>query len=142
MKKVILLLVCLFSMTNLVMADDDRPVEFNRLPAKAQTFIKSHFRHAAVVKVEREDDGFEVRMRNGIEIEFGRNGRWKEITSKREGVPASVIPARIQRQVVKRYGTHVKVVEISREDGEIEVKLSNGKELEFDRESRRVEEDD
>lgn len=142
MKKIILLLACLFSMTSLAIADDDRSISIDRLPAKAQTFIRTHFRHAPVVKVEREDDGFEVRMRNGIEVEFGRNGRWKEIVSKREGIPASVIPARIQRQVVKRYGTSVRIVEISREDGEIEVKLSNGKELEFDRGSRKVEEDD
>ena len=145
MKKILLLLVCLFSFSAMSFADNDRPVPFNRLPQKAQVFIKNHFHFADVQKVYMDEDGdeYEVRMNGGIKIEFGKNGRWKEIESNRRGIPAGVVPERILNKVRKQYGPKVRVTEISRDGDEIEVKLSNGKELEFDRSNRkRVEHDD
>lgn len=47
MKKIVFLLVCLFSMT-IVKADNDKPIEMNQLPAKAQTFITTYFRFFSV----------------------------------------------------------------------------------------------
>ena len=43
MKKVLLLLVCLFTLQTVVWADDDKPIQVNQLPQTAQTFIKTHF---------------------------------------------------------------------------------------------------
>ena len=39
MKKVLLLLVCLFTLQTVVWADDDKPIQVNQLPQTAQTFI-------------------------------------------------------------------------------------------------------
>ena len=36
MKKLVLLLVCMFTMHTMVMADNDKPIQINQLPAKAQ----------------------------------------------------------------------------------------------------------
>ena len=144
MKKILLLLVCLFSFAVGSFAGDNRPISFNQLPAKAQTFVQHNFQRANILKVFMDEDGdeFEVTLKGGVKIEFGKSGRWKEIESKRNGVPSRVIPERIKNQIRKQYGSRVKVVEISREHDEIEVKLSNGKELKFDRSSRKVEDDD
>ena len=35
MKKLVLLLVCMFTMHTMVMADNDKPIQVNQLPAKA-----------------------------------------------------------------------------------------------------------
>lgn len=43
MKKVLLLLVCLFTLQTVVWADDDKPIQVNQLPQTAQTFIKNSF---------------------------------------------------------------------------------------------------
>ena len=135
MKKILLLLVCLFSFSAMSLADD-RPVSFNKLPQKAQVFIKKHFHFANVQKVLMDDDEYEVLLNGGIKIEFGKGGRWKEIETKRRGIPAGVIPERILNKVRKQYGPKVRIMEISRDGEEMEVKLSNGKELEFDRNRR------
>ena len=37
MKKVLLLLVCLFTLQTVVWADDDKPIQVNQLPQTAQT---------------------------------------------------------------------------------------------------------
>ena len=39
MKKILALLVCLLTISTGVCADDDRPVRFDQLPAKAQAYV-------------------------------------------------------------------------------------------------------
>ena len=49
MKKLVMMLVCMFAVHTMVMADNDKPIEVSQLPAKAQTFIKTYFKdHKAV----------------------------------------------------------------------------------------------
>lgn len=144
MKKILLFFVCLFAFSTMSFADEDKPISFNQLPQKAQVFIKNHFRFADVQKVYMDEDGddYEVRMNGGVKIEFGKGGRWKEIETNRRGLPSGVVPERIMNKIRKQYGPKVRVMEISRDDDEIEVKLSNGKELNFDRNRKTMEEDD
>ena len=42
MKKFIMMLVCMFAVHTMVMADNDKPIQVNQLPTKAQTFIKTY----------------------------------------------------------------------------------------------------
>lgn len=144
MKKLLVLLVCLFSFSFASFADDDQPISYNQLPEKAQVFIRKHFQVADVTKVFMDEDGdeYEVRLRGGIKIEFGKAGRWKEVDCKRRAVPQSIVPARVSEYVIEHFGPEVKIIEISRDREEIEVKLSNGKELEFDKNNKRVKIDD
>ena len=44
MKKLVMMLVCMFAVHTMVMADNDKPIEVSQLPAKAQTFIKTYFK--------------------------------------------------------------------------------------------------
>lgn len=136
-------MVCLFSFSAVSFADDDGPIPFSRLPQKAQGFIENHFAYAQIQKVVMDENGdeYEVRMTGNIKIEFGKAGRWKEIEAKHRGVPAGIVPRHIMHKVRKQYGTKVRIMEISRDEDEIEVKLSNGKELEFDR-NRKNRDDD
>lgn len=41
MKKVLLLLVCLFTLQTVVWADDDKPIQVNQLPQTAQIYQNS-----------------------------------------------------------------------------------------------------
>ena len=144
MKKLVLLIVCLFSFSAICLADNDKPISYAQLPVKAQTFIKKHFHAAEVQKafVDEDGDEFEVQLKGGLKIEFGKNGHWKEVESKRRAVPKSIIPQRLLHEIHAKYGAQVKVLEISRDEEEIEVKLSNGEELKMDRQTKKVEIDD
>lgn len=58
-EKVLLLLVCLFTLQTVVWADDDKPIQVNQLPQTAQTFIKTHFPNNKVAMAKMETDWFD-----------------------------------------------------------------------------------
>ena len=141
MKKLLLLFVCLFAFSTFSFADD-KPISFGQLPERAKVFIKKHFPVTDVQKVFVDDEEYEVRLKTGVKIEFGKHGRWKEIESKKRPLPKSLVPAPILKDIRHKYGSSVQVLEISRDEDEVEVKLTNGKELKMDRKTKDVELDD
>lgn len=56
MKKLVLLLVCMFTMHTMVMADNDKPIQVNQLPAKAQTFLNTYFKDHKVALANRKQN--------------------------------------------------------------------------------------
>ena len=130
MKKILALLVCLLTISTGVCADDDRPVRFDQLPAKAQAYVKKYFpqEKVALAKMEKDffDKKYEVIFANSSKVEF-----FKEVDCKYSTVPEAVIPEAILRYVKATYPDH-KVVKIEKEDRGYEAKLANGMKLEFD----------
>ena len=91
MKKFIMMLVCMFAVHTMVMADNDRPIQVNQLPAKAQTFIKTYFKNHKVALAKMESGVFyksyDVVFTNGEKVEFDKAGEWKHCD------PAGVVGA-------------------------------------------------
>ena len=135
MKKILALVVCLLTISTGVCADDDRPVRFDQLPAKAQAYVKKYFpqEKVALAKMEKDffDKKYEVIFANSSKVEFFKDGTWKEVDCKYSTVPEAVIPEAILRYVKATYPDH-KVVKIEKEDRGYEAKLANGMKLEFD----------
>ena len=135
MKKILALLVCLLTISTGVRADDDRPVRFDQLPAKAQAYVQKYFPQVKVVLAKMEKDFFvkkyDVIFANSSKVEFFKDGTWKEVDCKYSTVPEAVIPEAILRYVKATYPDH-KVVKIEKEDRGYEAKLANGMKLEFD----------
>ena len=44
MKKLVFLLVCVFTVSTVAMADNEKPIQVGQLPTKAQTFITTYFK--------------------------------------------------------------------------------------------------
>ena len=134
MKKWMFLLVSLFTM-QVAMADNDKPITFEQLPAPAQTFIKQNFPNAKVafVKMEKEflDASYDVMFVNGDKVEFDKKGNWKDINCRRMTVPQAAVPSKIQEFVKSNY-PDAKVIKIEKDRYEYEVRLSNFWELTFD----------
>ena len=126
MKKLVFLLVCLFTLQTVARADDDKPIQVTQMPQPAQQFIKQHFADSKVALAKMESDFFyksyEVIFTNGNKVEFGKNGNWEEVNCKYTSVPTAIIPTTIQKYVLK----------IERDKKEYEVQLSNRVELKFD----------
>lgn len=135
MKKLILLLVCLFTIQSVVRADDDKPVKIDQLPQAAQQFIKTHFADSKVAMAKMESDWFDknydVIFTNGNKVEFDKRGNWKEVNCKYSSVPVDVIPSAIQKYVAENY-PDAQVIKIERDKKDYEIKLSNKWELKFD----------
>ena len=78
MKKFIMMLVCMFAVHTMVMADNDKPIQVNQLPAKAQTFIKTYFKSHKVALAKMESGVFyksyDVVFTNGEKVEFDKAG--------------------------------------------------------------------
>ena len=86
MKKVLLLLVCLFTLQTVVWADDDKPIQVNQLPQTAQTFIKTHFpdNKVAMAKMETDwfDKSYDVIFTNGDKLRSEERRVGKECRSR------------------------------------------------------------
>ena len=80
MKKLVMMLVCMFAVHTMVMADNDKPIEVSQLPAKAQTFIKTYFKNHKVALAKMESGVFyksyDVVFTNGEKVEFDNGKRY------------------------------------------------------------------
>lgn len=145
MKKILLLLVCLFSLQTVVRADDDRPIAVTQLPASAQQFIKKHFAGNQVAFAKMEKDWFsksyDVTFTNGSKLEFDEKGEWTEVDCKYTSVPAAIVPKAIADYVAQNY-KDVRILKIDRDTRDYEVKLSNRLELKFDLQFNLIDIDD
>ena len=83
MKKLVFLLVCLFTLQTVARADDDKPIQVTQMPQLAQQFIKQHFSDSKVALAKMESDflykSYEVIFTNGNKVEFDKKGNWEEV---------------------------------------------------------------
>lgn len=111
-------------------------IPFNQLPAKAKTFIHQHFKGVKVMNVIQDKDvfskDFDVNFENGTKIEFDRTGNWKEIKTLSGSVPSNLVPAKIKQYISNNY-KGANIVEINKDAYKIDVELSNGVDLDFDK---------
>lgn len=133
MKKIGLILVTLVLALTTACADD-RIVSPESLPQKAKELIAVHFPGKTVQYVEKEFNEYEVQLSDRTEITFKGNGEWESIKSY-EGVPVAVLPSSLTSYVKTNF-TDAKIVEVERDLNRIEVKLSTGMEVFFDKDGK------
>lgn len=108
---------------------------FQTMPANVKNFLAKYYPKATVAKYEAKNTvvgkKYEVKLNNGAEIDFDKNGNWEEISDKM-GVPMSLIPVKIKAYLDKKY-KGVKVESIDKEKNKIKVELLNDIDLEFDK---------
>lgn len=124
----------------------DKVIPFEKLPVKAQTFVKKHFSKKDVATVTMDTEylikkEYKVILKNGSKIEFGSGGEWEKVKMKGTAVPAQLIPQKISGYIHRSFpNTFVK--EIKKERNGFEVEISNGLELEFSKEGTFIRVDD
>lgn len=129
-----------------VSARDTYARDASVLPTGARVTLDKNFKaKVSVVKIEKtlgRVDDYEVVLTDGTEVEFDRNGNWKNVeTSSSKSVPASIIPVGI-REHCKKYHSSARIVGIERNRGGYEVELSTGIEIKFNKEGKFVRYDD
>ena len=124
-----------------LMADNDQVITFDRLPATAQAMLKQNFADKAPLVITADWDDYKVMYTNGDKVEFDKKGNWRDIECKTSQVPAALIPAQIVANVNTTF-PGAAVTEIDRDRRGYSVKLSNGLELEYNRNFQIVELDD
>ena len=115
------------------------------LPAAAQTILKNEFKsEISNIEIDKKDGvikEYEVKLANGMKIEFDTLGVWKEIKAPKDGeVPRTLVPDTIMNYVNQTY-PEIKVRKIQKESYGYEVDLSNKTELQFDHNGGFIKED-
>lgn len=108
------------------------------LPHVAKKFIEEHFPNATIQHVENKQspvsDGtvFDVDLSDKTEIDFDKDGEWREISTKDNVVvPLAVLPASVQEYINANYaGQNIKSVD--KEIDVMAVELANDTDLVFD----------
>lgn len=136
MKKMMLILACVFSFAACIKADNYQPVTRTQLPQKAQTFLSTHFADAKTSLLRRELDvmelNYDVIFTDGSKVEFDHRGYWTEVDCVNHPLPEGIVPAGITNYINAHY-PGAKVVKIERDHREYEVKLNNRVELTFNK---------
>ena len=146
MKKILLILVALFSVGALAaVADNDKLINKSQLPIAAQQFIDANFAGVDLMYAKEECNilfnSYEVRLANGIKLEFSNKGNWEEVDCQQNEVPAAIVPQPIKEYVDKNYPAE-KILKIEKNRNDYEIKLSNRLELKFDKDFNLYDIDD
>lgn len=108
----------------------------NDLPSSVQDFITQQYPNTSILKYEVKQapivgNRYEIKMNNGAELKFDKDGNWVEIKDK-QGLNPNLLPA----SIVSYLNTHYKGVDvesIDKESDKIKVELVNDIDLEFDK---------
>ena len=122
-------------MASAALMSDDKPTTVDKMPQKAQTFIKSYFGKSKVAYAKRDtelfDGSYTVVFTDGSKVEFTSKGEWKDIECATGSVPQALIPTQI-KAYVKANHPAAHITELERDRRGWDVKLSTRISLEFD----------
>ena len=142
MKKSIFMMIAFMLTTSMsMMADDDRVITFEQLPATAKAQLKQYFANKVVLVATADFDDYKVIYQSGEKVEFDKRGNWKDLECMTSGVPLGFIPKQIKAHVNATF-PNAAIIKIDRDHRGYEVKLSNGLELEYNKYFQVVDFDD
>lgn len=136
MKRVFFLIVVSLFLVQAVFADKKvYTTDTLQLPQTAREFIHKHFPSTGVshIKIEKEfweGNQYDVILTNGFDLDFDKNGQWKEIDGHKTALPVSVLLAKIADYLSKNF-SGIAVWSIDKDKNGYEVKLANRLELKF-----------
>lgn len=114
-----------------VAGDDAKKANLDQLPKAAKAVLEKTFAGKEVARVSSDNDDFTVYYNTGEKVEFDKQGGFKEVEFA-GGVPASLVPEKIKTAVEAAFAGATIVKLDKNDDGGYEVKLNNGKEIDFD----------
>ena len=147
MKKFFFAAALLFAGITTSQADNnDRPITLDKLPAAAQSFLKSHFADLTLAYAVEDPkwvgSEYEVTYTDRTEVDFRSNGEWSSVERKYAAVPSAIVPKQIADYVAKSNYPNQYVRKIERKTYSWEIELSNGLEIEFDKNFQVIDIDD
>ncbi len=139
-------LVVLIAGSSFQAIGQEKVIQLNNLPNTAQQFVKTYYGNESVSLVKSEKETFspieyKVVFANGTEIEFDKNGEWKEVDAKGKSVPQAIVPTSIKNYVNKSFPNN-EIKQISKSSREIEVELTSGIDLKFNKKGEFIKIDD
>lgn len=120
-----------------VAAGAQKKIEVSELPKPAQEFLQKHFSHTAVELAKKDaehgEKGYEVKLKDGTEVEFWKDGSYREVDGGDKPIPTAFIPQAVKDYVAKNYPKE-KITHIDYGHKDLDVDLTNDIDLEFTKE--------
>ncbi|MCY1236809.1 hypothetical protein D3C87_71200 [compost metagenome] len=122
-----------------VSANAQKKIETTELPKAAQEFLEKHFSHTSIEVAKKDaehgEKGYEVKLKDGTEVEFWKDGSYREVDGGKNPIPTAFIPDSIKDYVAKNYPNE-KITHIDYGHKDLDVDLTNGIDLEFTKEGK------
>ena len=102
----------------------------SQLPENIRRFISANYRNAKIVYIDKIKDEYEIKLSNGIYINFDKNGSWNYISSD-DKLSENILPKNIAekvKRIMKKYN-NTYVFEINKRIEFYKIKLTNSLEL-------------
>ena len=137
MRKMLGLLFGLILFSNIGYADNKvYTTDANVLPQNSRQFLTTHFGDVKIAHISIDKNWYGVKdydviLIDGTEVEFRKNGKWKEVNRRDVPVPQAILMPVIADYVKTNFSENY-VVAVEQDDRRYEVKLNNGIELDFD----------
>ena len=124
---------------------DDKMILPEQLPAAAKEFLQTHFPDNGILFAQKDNDGlkkkFEVRLKDGTEVDFDKKGEWEKVDCKMKAVPAVLVPEAIATYVNANFPGEM-IVKIDKERYGYDIELSNDLDLKFNKQGMLIGMDD
>ncbi|MCQ2351483.1 MAG: PepSY-like domain-containing protein [Paludibacteraceae bacterium] len=100
MKKVLFIICATMLAFAAEAKNDEMSIEYDQIPAKAQSFVSEYFPNVAVKKATQKfDDGiaeYTVYLKNKAVVKFDMVGGWNEVeVSKKSVIPTGFLPKKV-----------------------------------------------
>ncbi|MDX6189509.1 PepSY-like domain-containing protein [Flavobacterium sp. FlaQc-52] len=122
-----------------ISANAQKRIKITELPEASQDFLKKHFSYTTVEVVKKDaehgEKGYEVILKDGTEVEFWKDGSYREVDGGKKPIPTAFIPAAVKDYVAKNYPNE-KITHIDYGHKDLDVDLTNKIDLEFTKEGK------
>lgn len=114
-------------------------IEPSELPVAATEFLRQYFPNAVIEKAKKDaehgEKGYEVILTDSMEIEFWKDGKWREVDGHDKPIPTGFIDPKIVDYVSKKYPDN-KITHIDYGHKDVDVDLEGKIDLEFSKDGR------
>lgn len=137
MKNRILIVVLLLGFV--ISTKAQKKIETTELPKPAQEFLQKYFSNKTIDIAQKDaehgEKGYEVKLKDGTEVEFWKDGSYREVDGDDKPIPTEFIPASVKDYVAKNYPNE-KITHIDYGHKDLDVDLTNDIDLEFTKEGK------
>ena len=122
-----------------ITANAQKKIEVTELPKPAQEFLQKHFSNTGIDVVKKDaehgEKGYEVKLKDGTEVEFWKDGSYREVDGGDKPIPTAFIPQSVKDYVAKNHPNE-KITHIDYGHKDLDVDLTNKIDLEFTKEGK------
>ena len=114
-----------------------KKIAVSELPSGARDFIKQYFPNATIDKAKKDaehgEKGYEVILSDGTEVEFWKDGKWREVDGRKNPIPIGFIDKKIVDYVTTNYPNN-RITHIDYGHKDVDVDLTDNIDMEFTKE--------